>query len=116
MATLDGFGAFSRLEVSAAAVAIAYIERTQIGVRPPLVRPEKMQRGATLEIDAATRANLELTRTMNGQREGSLLASIDVSVTAAGGRLMAQRLAAPTRPVAKGASATQRLKMMPSSA
>ena len=100
VATLDGFGAFSRLEVSAAAVAIAYIERTQIGVRPPLVRPEKMQRGATLEIDAATRANLELTRTMNGQREGSLLASIDVSVTAAGGRLMAQRLAAPLTDVA----------------
>ena len=100
VATLDGFGAFSRLEVSAAAVAIAYIERTQIGVRPPLARPEKMQRGATLEIDAATRANLELTRTMNGQRDGSLLASIDVSVTAAGGRLMAQRLAAPLTDVA----------------
>ena len=101
VATLDGFGAFSRLEVSAAAVAIAYIERTQIGVRPPLARPEKMQRGATLEIDAATRANLELTRTMNGQREGSLLASIDISVTAAGGRLMAQRLAAPLTDAAK---------------
>ena len=100
VATLDGFGVFSRTEVSAAAVAIAYIERTQIGVRPPLARPEKMQRGATLEIDAATRANLELTRTMNGQRDGSLLASIDVSVTAAGGRLMAQRLAAPLTDVA----------------
>ncbi len=100
VATLDGFGAFSRMEVSAAAIAIAYIERTQIGVRPPLARPEKMQRGATLEIDAATRANLELTRTMGGQRDGSLLASIDVSVTAAGGRLMAQRLAAPLTDVA----------------
>ena len=98
--TLDGFGAFTRTEVSAAAVAIAYIERTQIGVRPPLARPERMQRGATLEIDAATRANLELTRTMNGQREGSLLAAIDVTVTAAGGRLMAQRLAAPLTDVA----------------
>ena len=98
--TLDGFGAFTRTEVSAAAVAIAYIERTQIGVRPPLARPERMQRGATLEIDAATRANLELTRTMTGQREGSLLAAIDATVTAAGGRLMAQRLAAPLTDVA----------------
>ena len=33
VATLDGFGAFSRMEVSAAAIAIAYIERTQIGAR-----------------------------------------------------------------------------------
>ncbi len=98
--TLDGFGAFTRTEVSAAAVAIAYIERTQIGVRPPLARPERMQRGATLEIDAATRANLELTRTMTGQRDGSLLAAIDATVTAAGGRLMAQRLAAPLTDVA----------------
>ncbi len=100
VATLDGFGAFTRAEIAAAAVAIAYIERTQIGVRPPLVRPERLQRGATLEIDAATRANLELTRTLAGARDGSLLAAIDASVTAAGGRLLAQRLAGPLTDVA----------------
>ncbi|MDB5643018.1 MAG: mismatch repair protein MutS, partial [Hyphomicrobiales bacterium] len=100
VATLDGFGAFTRAEISAAAVAIAYVERTQIGVRPPLARPERLQRGATLEIDAATRANLELTRTLAGARDGSLLAAIDVTVTAAGGRLLAQRLAAPLTDVA----------------
>jgi DNA mismatch repair protein MutS len=100
VATLDGFGAFTRAEIAAAAVAIAYIERTQIGVRPPLVRPERLQRGATLEIDAATRANLELTRTLAGARDGSLLAAIDASVTAAGGRLLAQRLAGPLTNVA----------------
>ncbi len=100
VATLDGFGTFTRAEIAAAAVAIAYIERTQIGVRPPLVRPERLQRGATLEIDAATRANLELTRTLAGARDGSLLAGIDASVTAAGGRLLAQRLAGPLTDVA----------------
>jgi DNA mismatch repair protein MutS len=100
VATLDGFGSFSRAEISAIAVAIAYVERTQIAARPPLARPEKIQRGAALEIDAATRANLELTRTMNGQRDGSLLATIDATVTAAGGRLIAQRLAAPLTDVA----------------
>ncbi|MDB5543403.1 MAG: mismatch repair protein MutS [Hyphomicrobiales bacterium] len=101
VSTLDGFGAFTRAEISAAAVAIAYIERTQIGVRPPLARPERLQRGATLEIDAATRANLELTRTLNGARDGSLLAALDATMTAAGGRLMAQRLAAPLTDVAQ---------------
>ncbi len=95
IATLDGFGAFTRAEVAAASVAIAYIERTQLAARPPLARPERLQRGSTLEIDAATRANLELTRTLAGAREGSLLASIDATVTPAGGRLIAQRLAAP---------------------
>jgi DNA mismatch repair protein MutS len=95
IATLDGFGTFSRAEIAAASVAIAYIERTQIGVRPPLARPERLQRGSVLEIDAATRANLELTRTLTGTREGSLLAAIDMTVTPAGGRLLAGRLAGP---------------------
>ena len=101
IATLDGFGSFSRAEIAAAAVAIAYIERTQIAVRPPLSHPERLQRGGTLEIDAATRANLELTRTLSGQRDGSLLAAIDCTVTPAGGRLLAERLAAPLTDVAQ---------------
>src|SRR5262249_10878857 len=41
------------------------------------------------------RANLELTRTLAGERRGSLLAALDGTVTAAGSRLLAQRLAAP---------------------
>ena len=46
-------------------------------------------------IDQATRANLELTRTLGGERRGSLLDAIDRTVTSAGSRLLAQRLAAP---------------------
>lgn len=93
--TLDGFGALARAEIAAAALAVAYIERTQIGVRPPLRQPTRLARGATMEIDAATRANLELTRTLAGARDGSLLACIDLTVTSAGSRLLAERLAAP---------------------
>jgi DNA mismatch repair protein MutS len=48
-----------------------------------------------LLIDQATRANLELTRTLSGERRGSLLAAVDRTVTSAGSRLLAQRLAAP---------------------
>jgi DNA mismatch repair protein MutS len=48
-----------------------------------------------MAIDSATRANLELTRTLGGERRGSLLDAIDATVTAAGSRLLAQRLAAP---------------------
>ena len=51
--------------------------------------------GATMAIDPATRANLELTRTLAGERRGSLLDAIDRTVTSAGSRLLAQRLAAP---------------------
>jgi len=95
VATTASFGAFSRVELAAAAAAVTYIERTQLGKRPPLVPPVREAAGATLAIDQATRSNLELTRTLAGERRGSLLAAIDRTVTAAGSRLLAQRLAAP---------------------
>ena len=95
VATADAFGAFSRVELTAAAAAVTYVERTQLGKRPPLSPPMREAAGATLAIDQATRANLELIRTLTGERRGSLLAAIDRTVTAAGSRLLAQRLAAP---------------------
>ena len=95
VATTASFGAFSRVELTAAAAAVTYVERTQIGKRPPLSPPAREAAGATLAIDQATRSNLELIRTLAGERRGSLLAAIDRTVTAAGSRLLAQRLAAP---------------------
>src|SRR6516225_7141279 len=95
LATTESFGALSRLELTAAAACISYIERTQLGSRPPLSPPVREAQGATLAIDQATRSNLELVRTLAGERRGSLLAAIDRTVTAAGSRLLAQRLAAP---------------------
>ena len=95
VATTDAFGALTRLELNAAAAVVTYVERTQLGKRPPLSPPVREAQGATLSIDQATRANLELVRTLGGERKGSLLAAIDRTVTAAGSRLMAQRLAAP---------------------
>jgi DNA mismatch repair protein MutS len=95
VSTIDAFGAFSRLETTAAAACITYVERTQLGKRPPLSPPTREAEGATLALDQATRLNLELMRTLSGERRGSLLAAIDVTVTPAGARLLAQRLAAP---------------------
>jgi len=93
--TTASFGTFSRVELTAAAAAVTYVERTQVGKRPPLSPPLREAPGATLAIDQATRSNLELIRTLSGERRGSLLAAIDRTVTAAGSRLLAQRLAAP---------------------
>ncbi|MCO5130649.1 MAG: DNA mismatch repair protein MutS [Xanthobacteraceae bacterium] len=95
VATMDGLSAMSRLEAVAAAAAVTYVERTQVGRRVPLSPPAREATGATMAIDPATRANLELTRTLGGERRGSLLDAIDTTVTAAGSRLLAQRLAAP---------------------
>ncbi|MBN9070556.1 MAG: DNA mismatch repair protein MutS [Rhizobiales bacterium] len=96
VATPDSFGSFSRAELSAISGAIAYVEKTQKAERPPLSRPQREQAGSTLFIDPATRANLELLRTLSGQRDGSLFSAIDRTVTGAGGRLLADRLTAPS--------------------
>src|SRR5438034_1196323 len=95
VATMDGLSAMSRLEATAAAAAVTYIDRTQVGKRPPLSPPSREAAGTTMAIDPATRANLELTRTLAGERRGSLLDAIDCTLTPAGSRLLAQRLAAP---------------------
>ncbi|MGL5362819.1 MAG: DNA mismatch repair protein MutS, partial [Bosea sp. (in: a-proteobacteria)] len=95
VSTLEAFGTFSAVEIAAAGLALMYVERTQLGVRPPLSPPLREQPDAAMQIDAATRANLELMRTLSGNRAGSLLAAIDRSVTSSGGRLLAERLAGP---------------------
>ena len=48
-----------------------------------------------MEIDGATRRNLELIRTLAGERRGSLIGVVDRTVTGAGARLLLARLAAP---------------------
>ena len=95
VATPDSFGTFSRAGLSAISGIIAYVEKTQKAERPPLSRPEREEQGSSLFIDPATRANLELLRTLSGSRDGSLFKAIDRTVTGGGGRLLADRLMAP---------------------
>ncbi len=95
VAELAGFGAFSRAELSAAGALIAYLELTQKGKLPALQPLGRETTHAFMAIDAATRRNLELFETLAGERRGSFLSVIDRTVTAAGARLLAARLAAP---------------------
>ncbi len=92
---LDAFGTFGRAELAAAGALIDYLALTQKGKMPRLQPPRRLAGGAVMEIDAATRRNLELTESLSGGRDGTLLATIDRSVTGAGARLLATRLAAP---------------------
>ncbi|MBU2532060.1 MAG: DNA mismatch repair protein MutS, partial [Alphaproteobacteria bacterium] len=103
---LGAFGTFSRGELAAVGALLKYVELTQIGARPAIRRPRKTGRGAVLMIDAASRASLELLRSSSGDRRGSLLAAIDRTVTGAGSRELAGRIASPLCDVA---SVTRRL-------
>jgi len=93
--TLDVFGNFGRAELSASGALVDYVELTQKGKFPLIKPPAKLMAENIMSIDAATRRNLELTRTMTGERKGSLLATIDRTVTGAGGRRLAADISSP---------------------
>ncbi|MDO5621259.1 MAG: DNA mismatch repair protein MutS [Paracoccus sp. (in: a-proteobacteria)] len=98
--TLDGFGHFDRAELAALGAIADYLTLTQKGAMPRLDAPVRESGAAAMQIDAATRRNLELTQALSGGREGSLLAAIDRSVTAGGARLLERRISAPSRDLA----------------
>ncbi len=92
---LEGFGSFERAEIAACGALVDYLQTTQLGRLPRLAAPRRIASGAVMEIDAATRRNLELMRGLTGDRQGSLLATIDRTVSAGGARRLADWLAAP---------------------
>ncbi len=100
VASLDAYGEFSRAEIAALGTVFDYVELTQRGKLPALRPPAAVRDAGLLSVDAATRRNLELVRTLSGERDGSLLSVIDRTVTGAGARLLADRLSAPSTDVA----------------
>ncbi|MDH3666858.1 MAG: DNA mismatch repair protein MutS [Paracoccaceae bacterium] len=101
VAALDAFGTFERPELAVLGALADYIELTQKGRLPMLRPPRREAPGGVMRIDAATRRNLELIRSLSGAREGALLASIDRTLTGAGARLLETRIAAPLTGVAE---------------
>ena len=95
--SLDGFGvADLALGLSAAGAALAYLADTQRADPKHVDRISRLRTEDVLQLDEATRANLELERTLvGGRRKGSLLALLDRTVTAAGGRKLAEWLRYP---------------------
>ena len=96
VSSLDGFGTLNRAELSAIGAIIDYLEITQKGNLPLIRPPIREATSNAMQIDAATRKNLELTHTLSGSRKGSLLDTIDRTVTAGGARLLERRLASPS--------------------
>lgn len=91
----DFFAAISQIEKHAAHALIGYIFHTQKGHIPYISEPQKLYADTILEIDAATRKSLELTRTLSGEKKGSLLETIDYTITGAGARMLQENLSAP---------------------
>ncbi|WAT17350.1 DNA mismatch repair protein MutS [Aurantiacibacter sp. MUD11] len=95
VATLDGFGQFSRAMLAAAGGLVAYLEHAGRGSLPLLLPPALRASGEHMAMDEATRASLEILVSQQGGRTNSLIAAIDRCVTGAGARQLAEDLSAP---------------------
>ena len=95
VATLDGFGEFSRAMLAAAGGLIAYLDHVGRGALPLLLPPEARNGNSGMVMDEATRASLEILESQGGGRTGSLVAALDRCATGAGSRLLAEDLSAP---------------------
>lgn len=94
--TLEAFANFGRVEIAALGAIVDYLDVTQKGKLPLLQPPIQQSTSQFMQIDAATRRNLEITQALSGSRKGSLLSTIDKTVTAAGARLLEQRISSPS--------------------
>ena len=95
IAALDAFGVFSKTELAAIGVLFDYLSLTQAGADIRLDPPQRGASATVLAIDPATRASLEIDVALNGGRQGTLLATVDRTLTSPGARLLAARLARP---------------------
>ena len=94
-ASIDAFGTFSDGEARAAAMLLDYVKLTQSGQMPRLSHPTPLGDSGRLELDAATRASLEISRARDGSIAHTLLGSVQRTLTAAGARLLGEWIAAP---------------------
>ena len=91
-----GFSADDNAALRAAGAILDYLKETQKSSLDHIDRLVPYRAGTTLEIDEATRRSLEITRTIrNGNRQGSLLAVLDRTVTSMGSRLLSDWIANP---------------------
>ena len=100
--TLVGFGLKDHsLAVRAAGSIVQYLKETQPDALNLLTSLRVYSLNEFMTLDASTRRNLELDETLRGERKGSLLGTLDYSITPMGKRLMHQWVSQPLLHVEK---------------
>ena len=93
---LSGFGVGNiTLALGAAGCVLQYVKDTQRTALPHIRAITLEQQSTRIQLDAATRRNLELTRNLSGGVEHTLFAVLDKTATAMGSRLLQRYLHAP---------------------
>ncbi|MCD6706594.1 MAG: DNA mismatch repair protein MutS [Thiobacillus sp.] len=95
---LAGFGvADLRLAIAAAGALLDYIQTTQRTALPHIQAIRAECDSDYVQLDAATRRNLELTETLRGEAAPTLLSVLDTTATGMGTRLLRHWLHHPLR-------------------
>ncbi|MGB1561198.1 MAG: DNA mismatch repair protein MutS [Sinimarinibacterium flocculans] len=95
---LRGFGAEALdAAVAAAGALLQYVQDTQRSALPHLTGLRVEQPEEALLLDAATRRNLEIDRSISGAHDFTLLSVLDRCVTAMGARALQRWLTRPLR-------------------
>ncbi len=95
IASYEIFGNLSKSEVSAIGAVLEYISITQKANIPDLPFPRIINQSEYMQIDAGTRRNLEIVRTLSGNYKNSLLSVMDHCVTKPGSRLLYDYISNP---------------------
>ncbi|MCK6540287.1 MAG: DNA mismatch repair protein MutS [Anaerolineales bacterium] len=100
--TLEGFGIKGHsLAIRSAGTILQYLKETQPDSLKLLTSLRSYSLNEFMTLDASTRRNLELENTLRGERKGSLLGTLDLTVTPMGRRLMHQWVSQPLLNVEK---------------
>ena len=94
--TLEGFGIRGHnLSIRSAGAILQYLKETQPNSLSLLGSLRSYNISEFMTLDASTRRNLELDETLRGERKGSLLGTLDHTVTPMGKRLIHQWISQP---------------------
>jgi len=94
---IESVGVDDEAAIQAGGAVLSYVEETGAGVMASMTRVQSYAGEEYVAVDATTQRNLELTETMQGDTDGSLFATLDHTVTSAGGRLLREWLQRPRR-------------------
>ena len=95
--TLDSIGLESTLAIRAAGAILQYVFDTGVGVKQSMTRLQSYTADDHVQVDSTTQRNLELVETMHGDSDGSLVATLDQTVTSPGRRLLREWVTRPRR-------------------
>jgi DNA mismatch repair protein MutS len=96
-----GIGPDDEIALGAAGALLSYVDELQPGGMPHLARPRIERTGNYMPLDEMTRRNLELVESLRGiETSGTLIATLDRTLTPMGARLLRSRLLTPLTDIA----------------